>query len=140
MRRRGRRAAVLAGLLLTSLPSAALGYVLPGGPVAVSPRLRLAQSSLRPTTTSLPALGGGRFGNDGRRRNNNQAGTAGMRPRPPGGPLAEPGNNGSNNGSNSINPDNLLAPQIYEITQPQDLLDFVVDDERLSVIKVYASW
>jgi thiol-disulfide isomerase/thioredoxin len=30
--------------------------------------------------------------------------------------------------------------KIFSIQQPQDLLDFVIEDERLSVIKVYASW
>lgn len=29
---------------------------------------------------------------------------------------------------------------VFSIQQPQDLLDFVVEDERLSVVKVYASW
>jgi len=29
---------------------------------------------------------------------------------------------------------------IFSIQQPQDLLDFVIEDERLSVVKVYASW
>ena len=32
------------------------------------------------------------------------------------------------------------GPKIFSIQQPQDLLDFVIEDERLSVIKVYASW
>jgi len=30
--------------------------------------------------------------------------------------------------------------KIFSIQQPQDLLDFVIEDERLSVVKVYASW
>ena len=30
--------------------------------------------------------------------------------------------------------------KIFSIQQPEDLLDFVVEDERLSVVKVYASW
>ena len=30
--------------------------------------------------------------------------------------------------------------KIFKIQQPQDLLDFVIEDERLSVVKVYASW
>mmetsp|Transcript_38073 Transcript_38073/g.69889 ORF Transcript_38073/g.69889 Transcript_38073/m.69889 type:complete len:561 (-) Transcript_38073:2759-4441(-) len=30
--------------------------------------------------------------------------------------------------------------KIFSIQQPQDLLDFVIQDERLSVVKVYASW
>lgn len=29
---------------------------------------------------------------------------------------------------------------IFSVRQPEDLLDFVVEDERLSVVKVYASW
>ncbi|KAL9181753.1 hypothetical protein ACHAXT_012096 [Thalassiosira profunda] len=29
---------------------------------------------------------------------------------------------------------------VFSIRQPQDLLDFVIEDERLSVVKVYASW
>lgn len=32
------------------------------------------------------------------------------------------------------------GPKIFSIQQPQDLLDFVIEDERLSVIKVHASW
>jgi thiol-disulfide isomerase/thioredoxin len=34
----------------------------------------------------------------------------------------------------------ISGPKIFSIQQPQDLLDFVIDDERLSVIKVHASW
>ncbi|KAL7521054.1 hypothetical protein ACHAWX_005748 [Stephanocyclus meneghinianus] len=30
--------------------------------------------------------------------------------------------------------------KVFSIRQPQDLLDFVIEDERLSVVKVYASW
>eukprot|EP01082_Thalassiosira_pseudonana_P010685 g9526.t1 g9526 contig37:162022-163377(+) len=30
--------------------------------------------------------------------------------------------------------------KVFAINHPQDLLDFVVEDERLSVVKVYASW
>jgi len=30
--------------------------------------------------------------------------------------------------------------RMFSIQQPQDLLDFVIEDERLSVVKVYASW
>ena len=30
--------------------------------------------------------------------------------------------------------------KIFKIQQPQDLLDFVIEDERLSIVKVYASW
>eukprot|EP00571_Detonula_confervacea_P011526 CAMPEP_0172305536 /NCGR_PEP_ID=MMETSP1058-20130122/6792_1 /TAXON_ID=83371 /ORGANISM="Detonula confervacea, Strain CCMP 353" /LENGTH=458 /DNA_ID=CAMNT_0013017157 /DNA_START=337 /DNA_END=1714 /DNA_ORIENTATION=+ len=30
--------------------------------------------------------------------------------------------------------------KIFSIQEPQDLFDFVVEDERLSVVKVYASW
>jgi thiol-disulfide isomerase/thioredoxin len=30
--------------------------------------------------------------------------------------------------------------KIFKIQQPQDLLNFVIQDERLSVVKVYASW
>ncbi|KAL3768223.1 hypothetical protein ACHAWO_006245 [Cyclotella atomus] len=30
--------------------------------------------------------------------------------------------------------------KVFSIQQPQDLLDFVVEDERLSVVKVFASW
>jgi len=30
--------------------------------------------------------------------------------------------------------------RVFSIQQPQDLLDFVSEDERLSVVKVYASW
>jgi len=29
---------------------------------------------------------------------------------------------------------------VFSIRRPQDLLDFVIEDERLSVVKVYASW
>ncbi|KAL7555307.1 hypothetical protein ACHAWF_019018, partial [Thalassiosira exigua] len=32
------------------------------------------------------------------------------------------------------------VPKVFSIGQPQDLLDFVIQDERLSVVKVYASW
>jgi len=32
------------------------------------------------------------------------------------------------------------VPRVLSIRQPQDLLDFVIQDERLSVVKVYASW
>ncbi|KAL7544012.1 hypothetical protein ACHAXR_013549 [Thalassiosira sp. AJA248-18] len=32
------------------------------------------------------------------------------------------------------------VPKVFPIRQPQDLLDFVIQDERLSVVKVYASW
>ncbi|KAL7488030.1 hypothetical protein ACHAW6_013616 [Cyclotella cf. meneghiniana] len=31
-------------------------------------------------------------------------------------------------------------PKIVPIRQPQDLLDFVIEDERLSIVKVYATW
>ncbi|KAL7430733.1 hypothetical protein ACHAXM_002332 [Skeletonema potamos] len=30
--------------------------------------------------------------------------------------------------------------KIFKIQQPQDLLNFVIEDERLSIVKVYASW
>ena len=125
-RRRGRRAGILSAALLAASLAAAGAF---GGVPAGRP------------ATSLSALGGPRGPGGGDRRGN-PAGTAGMRPRPPGGPLAEPGGggNGGGGGGGNPGPDQLLAPQVYEITQPQDLLDFVVDDERLSVIKVYASW
>ena len=43
-------------------------------------------------------------------------------------------NNGSGNTSSGG------SNKVFEIRQPQDLLDFVIADERLSVVKVYASW
>ena len=53
-----------------------------------------------------------------------------------------------NNNNNNINnseiswkpPSQKTIGKIFKIQQPQDLLDFVIEDERLSVIKVYASW
>lgn len=54
----------------------------------------------------------------------------------------------NNNNNNNINnseiswkpPSQKTIGKIFKIQQPQDLLDFVIEDERLSVIKVYASW
>eukprot|EP00986_Skeletonema_menzelii_P014124 scaffold8941_cov145-Skeletonema_menzelii.AAC.9 len=47
--------------------------------------------------------------------------------------------NGSNGGTTTTN-GNATPSKVFEIRQPQDLLDFVIADERLSVVKVYASW
>eukprot|EP00577_Skeletonema_sp_RCC1716_P003829 CAMPEP_0113377136 /NCGR_PEP_ID=MMETSP0013_2-20120614/3004_1 /TAXON_ID=2843 ORGANISM="Skeletonema costatum, Strain 1716" /NCGR_SAMPLE_ID=MMETSP0013_2 /ASSEMBLY_ACC=CAM_ASM_000158 /LENGTH=1610 /DNA_ID=CAMNT_0000259269 /DNA_START=224 /DNA_END=5056 /DNA_ORIENTATION=- /assembly_acc=CAM_ASM_000158 len=43
-------------------------------------------------------------------------------------------NGGNNNGGNNG------VSKVFDIRQPQDLLDFVISDERLSIVKVYASW
>lgn len=50
-------------------------------------------------------------------------------------------NNNINNSEVSWNPPSQKTiGKIFKIQQPQDLLDFVIEDERLSIIKVYASW
>ena len=46
--------------------------------------------------------------------------------------------NGDDNGGGGGG--NKGVSKVMEIRQPQDLLDFVIADERLSVVKVYASW
>lgn len=57
---------------------------------------------------------------------------------------------GANNNHNALLREGVWMPpsqnvaqrrgKIFAIQQPQDLLDFVIEDERLSVVKVYASW
>ena len=50
-------------------------------------------------------------------------------------------NNNINNSEISWKPPSQKTiGKIFKIQQPQDLLDFVIEDERLSIIKVYASW
>jgi thiol-disulfide isomerase/thioredoxin len=52
-------------------------------------------------------------------------------------------NNNTNTNNSEISwkpPSQKTIGKIFKIQQPQDLLDFVIEDERLSVIKVYASW
>eukprot|EP00804_Cyclotella_cryptica_P018767 CCRYP_007249-RA/>CCRYP_007249-RA protein AED:0.25 eAED:0.25 QI:211/0.85/0.87/1/1/1/8/367/1439 len=43
-------------------------------------------------------------------------------------------------GGNSWGKQQQGRAKIVPIKQPQDLLDFVIEDERLSVVKVYATW
>ncbi|KAL9181747.1 hypothetical protein ACHAXT_012090 [Thalassiosira profunda] len=82
--------------------------------------------------------------NSAARRGNNRdggsargggAGTA-IRPSTPNG--SGPGNGYRPGGNGGMEPRGV--PRVLSIRQPQDLLDFVIEDERLSVVKVYASW
>jgi len=84
---------------------------------------------------------GGMNGGGNTNGNTNGNGNA-IRPSPPNNGAPNSNNQDYNIGGNRGQQQQRRGgvPKVFSIRQPQDLLDFVIQDERLSVVKVYASW